>query len=593
LPVGEVDGLTSTTKRQTLRTLAEVAWQYPGLYLAAWVAWLVITLTPLLSALLLGHAVASLGHVPPATAQAAVYSGAFLFAELVRIAAVHASVFFDIHHRTLVGGTLRVNLLRRILAGGRRWRGGIGVGDLVLRSRDDVKQLEDTVSDAVDLSVNALFTVGAILIYARINLLLALAAACVMICVVAGTSVLGRRLESVRDVARGATTEYEKFLGDMLGAIEVVQLGTAERRVSTLAAPLNAARTAAAVTDRTLSSAVSTVGSYLPLVFGGVVLVVLGTSWNGSARAALLGKVATSLYLASFLSDSALLFAEYLPQLGFARLSLARLQLLTGSADASCFAERVAVLPRPVAERGGQDLVASGGPPPPGASGAPCPLLVVSGLRDAQEEEHRPGVDVVKLVVPQRSIVVLSGPVGSGKTRLLQSVLALERETVGKWRWNGQPLQRPDALLRWPNVGYVPPSPHLIDGTIRDNLVMGRPVHEEALHEALHAADFLEVLDWPEGLETLVGPDGSRLSGGQRQRVVLARALAGRPLMLVLDDPTSSLDEATSSHVWAALHDLVVDHGKTLSILAASNDEYAVGVATTRIQLDAGRFSPA
>ena len=63
--------------------------------------------------------------------------------------------------------------------------------------------------------------------------------------------------------------------------------------------------------------------------------------------------------------------------------------------------------------------------------------------------------------------------------------------------------------------------------------------------------------------------------------------------MLVLDDPTSSLDEATSGHVWAALHDLVVDHGKILSILAASNDEYAVGVATTRIQLDAGRFSPA
>ena len=126
-------------------------------------------------------------------------------------------------------------------------------------------------------------------------------------------------------------------------------------------------------------------------------------------------------------------------------------------------------------------------------------------------------------------------------------------------------------LTAWhETVGYIPQDIYLIDGTVRENVAFGlRPgeVRDEEIWEALtkaQAADFVRSL--PQGLEASVGPDGAQLSGGQRQRIGIARALLGKPEVLVLDEATSALDNDTESAVMDAINAL--SGSKTLIIIA-------------------------
>jgi len=118
--------------------------------------------------------------------------------------------------------------------------------------------------------------------------------------------------------------------------------------------------------------------------------------------------------------------------------------------------------------------------------------------------------------------------------------------------------------------------PTLFSASVRENLVLGRPeADEEQVDEALRVAQAGFVRDLPWGLDTRVGEQGMSLSGGQRQRLALARAVLGRPSMLVLDDPLSALDIHTESLVEQALRSvlaettgLVVAHRPSTVLLA-------------------------
>jgi ABC-type bacteriocin/lantibiotic exporter with double-glycine peptidase domain len=158
-------------------------------------------------------------------------------------------------------------------------------------------------------------------------------------------------------------------------------------------------------------------------------------------------------------------------------------------------------------------------------------------------------------VHPGESVAVM-GPSGAGKSTLLSLLLLFYRPTSGEIYFDGRPAAAYDLASLRRRVGYVPQRPHLFSGTILSNLRIGRldasasQVSAAAVLAGIHE----EVLALPSGYETRVGEGGLKLSEGQKQRLALTQALVADPDILVLDEPTTALDEAAEQSVLEALH---------------------------------------
>ena len=177
-------------------------------------------------------------------------------------------------------------------------------------------------------------------------------------------------------------------------------------------------------------------------------------------------------------------------------------------------------------------------------------------------------VDIDLTLTPGESLGIV-GATGSGKSTLVDVLLGLLRPTGGRVLLDGADLKgRERAWQRL--VGYVPQDPYLLDETVRRNIAFGVPdalIDEQRLARACTLAQLDAVIDQlPNGIETILGENGTRLSGGQRQRVAIARALYGDPAVLVFDEATAALDNQTEREVTEAIATL---HGtRTLIVIA-------------------------
>ena len=166
--------------------------------------------------------------------------------------------------------------------------------------------------------------------------------------------------------------------------------------------------------------------------------------------------------------------------------------------------------------------------------------------------------DLNLLIEPGMS-VALVGPSGAGKTTLVDMILGVIPLDSGNVTISScNPLE---AIQRWPGaISYVPQDVVISNGTILENIALGYPIEEinyDAIWSAIESAqltDFVKKL--PDGIHTQVGERGARMSGGQRQRLGIARAMYTNPLLLVLDEATSSLDGATESDFTDAIKNL-------------------------------------
>jgi ATP-binding cassette subfamily C protein CydCD len=176
-------------------------------------------------------------------------------------------------------------------------------------------------------------------------------------------------------------------------------------------------------------------------------------------------------------------------------------------------------------------------------------------------------VSDVSFAVESGETVALVGPSGVGKSTLLNVLLGFVEPTSGRASVGGVDLAEV-ALEEWhARVAWVPQRPHLYAGSVAENVRLARPdADDSAVRRALSDAGALEFVDaLPGGMRTVLGEDGVGLSAGQRQRLALARAfLADRPVLL-LDEPTASLDGATEAEVVEAVRRLAV--GRTVLLV--------------------------
>ncbi len=167
-------------------------------------------------------------------------------------------------------------------------------------------------------------------------------------------------------------------------------------------------------------------------------------------------------------------------------------------------------------------------------------------------------IDHVSLTVEAGRKVALVGKVGAGKTWLVNMLPRFVDPTDGRVSIDGHDVReyRLDALRR--HIGFVPQEPVLFSDTVRNNILLGREIDEETLWWAIEIAQLKEeVSAFPNGIDTPIGTKGMAISGGQKQRLSLARALVGKPKILVLDDCTSALDSHTEAALWQSLSEVM------------------------------------
>lgn len=161
---------------------------------------------------------------------------------------------------------------------------------------------------------------------------------------------------------------------------------------------------------------------------------------------------------------------------------------------------------------------------------------------------------------PGRTLAII-GETGSGKTSLVNLILRLYDISGGKLKIDGSPIDRiPLSTLRT-SIGYVPQDSFLFSTSIRENIAFG--VEKASIKEIEEAAKTAQIydniMDLPDGFDTIVGERGVTLSGGQKQRVSIARALIKDPKILVLDDSLSAVDTDTEERILQGLKVIMKD----------------------------------
>jgi ABC-type multidrug transport system fused ATPase/permease subunit len=199
------------------------------------------------------------------------------------------------------------------------------------------------------------------------------------------------------------------------------------------------------------------------------------------------------------------------------------------------------------------------------------PLESVSALAFEEVEfaykEESPVLRGISFEVARGEAIGIVGPSGAGKSTLVQILLRLRSPDRGRYLIGGEPAES-FASADWHRlVAYVPQEPRLLHATVADNIRFFRDLDDEAIERAARLAGIHdEVVKWSRGYETVVGPRADAVSGGQQQRICLARALAAQPEVLVLDEPTSSLDPHSEQLIQQSL--LALQHKLTLFVVA-------------------------
>ena len=218
----------------------------------------------------------------------------------------------------------------------------------------------------------------------------------------------------------------------------------------------------------------------------------------------------------------------------------------------------------------------------------PTGNLTVEKATFRYEEDSDPALADIGLKITPGGLLAVIGANGSGKSTFLKLLQGLYPPEEGRVLLDDMDLRQLSRkeLANW--IGYVPQEPFLFPGTIAENIRRGR--QGEADEAILHVAKLAGVEDFvgdlPEGYATQMGETGRLFSAGQRQRIAIARALVGAPPVLLLDEPTASLDRHAEQILIKTLNQLASDH----TIIVVTHSELLLRAAHNVLHFENGRI---
>lgn len=209
-------------------------------------------------------------------------------------------------------------------------------------------------------------------------------------------------------------------------------------------------------------------------------------------------------------------------------------------------------------------------------------------LSFAYPEQEQPALHEINLSIKPGEKVGIIGRSGSGKSSLTKLIMGLNQPSAGSLLVDGIDVRQLDVSDLRHQIGYVPQDIQLFAGTLRDNLSSGaRYVEDELLLQAAQKSGVHEFARLhPKGYELQVGERGLQLSGGQRQNVALGRALLLDPPILLLDEPTSSLDNASEERIKRML----AEESKNKTLLLVTHRASMLSLVDRLVIVDRGRI---
>jgi ATP-binding cassette subfamily B protein len=441
--------------------------------------------------------------------------------------------------------------------------GGQRRGDLMTRLTGDVTEIESLmisgIAEALSYGLRILFFAGA-LVY--LNWRLALLALVVAPAFWLASQIFARRIKGVAREQRRWTGAIGAVAEESLRNAPLVQ---AYNRQDAEVARFRREALGSFAAQMALTRLRATFDPLLEAFqLGGVLVIVAAGTWELSRGNLTLGGL--------------LVFLTYLTQIFDPVRGL--VQLVGSMSAATAGAERVIEVldqhPAVSQSRDAHVLL------------SPRGSVVFAGVSFRYPGTRRPALKDVSFAVAPGQTLALVGASGAGKSTIVRLLLRFHDPESGRIAIDEHDLRDLDLWSLRENIAVVLQESLVVPGTVRDNIAYGRSgATDEEIVRAAIAADahgFISTL--PHAYDTPIGQDGARLSGGQRQRIAIARAMVRDAPILILDEPTTGLDAASSERVMAPLRRLMA--GRTTIVI--SHNLLTVREATEIAVLDEGRI---
>lgn len=463
----------------------------------------------------------------------------YISTELVMQTAMFGNIWGSTTFRRNVGALLEKNLFASILRRPGAKTLPMAAGDAVNRFDDDISETADFPTWLPPMAGKTISALVAIIIMARINLLITLVVFLPLVITLGLSRLMWDRIRWYYASSRDATGDVIGFLGECFGAVQAIKVAHAERPVLGHFRKLSNRRQAAILKLRLFQGLADVIVNNALTLCTGVTLLLAGQAML--ARAFTVGDFALFVYYLWFTTELAADWGNFLGDYKNQEVSIKRMLEMMPDDE-----PQVLLKHAPVYQRGALPEL----PFVEKTATHRLETLRVQGLTC-----HYPGstngVTAIDLELVRGSFTVITGRIGAGKTTLLRALSGLLPCDAGEIYWNEQLVVDPAQFFKPPYSAYTAQIPRLFSDTLRNNILLGAPESRVNLSDAVHTAVLEpDIAGMPQGLDTVIGPQGIRLSGGQAQRTAAARMFVRTPELLIFDDLSSALDIETEQQLW-------------------------------------------